>query len=179
VSRRAVCIDDVAKACAIQGVEFISSRKRPGKGWLIGPADGAFRVAEGVRQVWMPERAWDGLEPALWALHELAHVVFWHEVRRQRMPEEFFMPWEVAVLRWAGGSRALYFSSAYTLETVVRSEWIGETCRDTVSDWKRPGCSAWYRRAFADNLAAGTIDERGLPTWRMPDLTRVDLGWYD
>jgi len=167
----------VRNACDRMGVTLVRSEHRPGIGaWISFNQRQALNPM--TRSVWLDSRE-EHTEAWFWALHELEHLVFWREddPQMRSSPELLFMPWGVGVLRAAGVPGAEYMRSTYNRATVtgIGALWIGKRCYGEVGDWAYPMKSAWFRRARAANIAAGTIDERGLPTWRMPDWSKIDI----
>ena len=172
----------VETACDRMGVVLTVSSKRPSMGevsaaprWLFAPAGPAALYVNGDdRRLWLEDKEAAHDEGWIWVLHELEHVVFWHPRRGVECNETLMMPWAVAALRAAGLPSSVYMRSDYTLATYV--DHLGSFgCLREVGDWKRPERSAWFLRAKAANIAAGTITEDGVPTWRYPDWSSTCL----
>lgn len=104
-------------------------------------------------------------------LHEIEHLVWWHHEYGEDVRENLLMPIGIGMLREFGIPASYYMRHPYCADT-----WIAEyhRTRTYIFDWKHPTRSAWYTRARLANVAAGVIDERGLPTWRYPDWSKVD-----
>ena len=173
----------VETACDRMGVVLAASNEWPHMSktpdaprWLFAPAGPAALYVEGDdRRVWIEEISATHNEGWIWALHELEHVVFWHPQRGVECEEMLMMPWGVAVLKAAGLPSTMYMRSAYTLSAHLETVGPKNNYSSNVGDWKRPERSAWFLRAKAANIAAGTITADGLPTWRYPDWRLINL----
>ena len=172
----------VETACDRMGVVLTVSSAWPPMGevsaaprWLFAPGGpSALYVDGGDRRVWIEDKEAAHAEGWIWALHELEHVVFWRPQRGVECDEMLMMPWAVAVLKAAGLPSTVYMRSDYTLSTWVDYGGPDDERRE-VGHWKRPERSAWFLRAKAANIAAGTITADGLPTWRYPDWRLINL----
>lgn len=158
------------------GVHLVRSEAPPNDpGWQFGPAGPGMNVSGGCQRVWL-EHNLDHPEAWIWALHELEHVVFWRDdLSIEEASEQLMMPWGAAVLRAGGLSGRAYLESGYTSGTALPELWIGSRMLREVGDWKRPHRSAWYRRALAANIEAGTIAQDRMPTWHRPDWTKIRI----
>lgn len=167
----------VEAACDRMGVVLTVSSECPSKGWLIGdpiwlfaPAGSAALYVDGDdRRLWLEDKEATHDEGWIWVLHELEHIVFWHPRKGVECDEMLMMPWAVAVLRAAGLPSTVYMRSNYTLNTYIDIVGPRSGHSSEVWHWKRPERSAWFMRAKAANIAAGTITDDGFPTWRYPD----------
>lgn len=166
----------VEGAFSKMGVALLRTPELPADqpGWIDGPA-GAWLNANGpIQRVWLsPQNSHS--EAWFWVLHELEHLVFWRDddPDLNDATEQLMMPWGIGVLRASGLPASLYMRSAYNSATTLPEMYIGERRYTEVADWKRPLQSAWFRRAREANIAAGTLDANGLPTWRRPDWSRI------
>ena len=168
----------VETACDRMGVVLTVSSQYPPMGasqWIGAPCgSAALYVAGDDRSVWLEDINATHEEAWIWVLHELEHVVFWHPDKGAECDERLMMPWAVAVLRAFGLRSSLYMRSDYTQATWV--DCLGPNGRlREVSNWKRPERSAWFMRAKAANISAGTITANWLPTWRRPDWRLINL----
>lgn len=165
----------VQHAIERMGVTLIRCERIPtDRGWMNGPAGPSLNPS--TRSIWADSRD-DDAETWFQVLHELEHLVFWRDEDPDLSDsvEQLMMPWGVSTLRAAGIPAALYMRSPYNNATAMRDLWIGNRRYDEVGSWKRPLRSAWYLRARAANIAAGTIDASGLPTWRRPDWSKINI----
>lgn len=109
---------------------------------------------------------------ALGVLHELGHLVFWGPQFGLDTQEEWFIPWEEAVFRWASdGDAALYWSDAYTKLTAITAD--GFSGAKEVGEWRRPQRSGWFRSASSLCRRLGVLTRCGEPTWEAPDWSRL------
>lgn len=172
----------VETACDRMGVVLTVSIEWPPMGevsaaprWLFAPAGPAALYVDGDdRRLWLEDKEAAHDEGWIWVLHELEHIVFWHPLRGVGCDEMLMMPWAVAVLRAEGLPSTVYMRSDYTLNTQIDIVGPLNQCSSEVWHWKRPERSAWFLRAKAANIAAGTITDDGLPTWRYPNWTYLE-----
>lgn len=166
----------VMDACDHMGVGIVRTpwRTLP-ENWREGPSPNA-SLEPYKRLIWV-NPSQDTHETWLCALHELEHLVFWRDddPLMRKCDETLFMPWGVGALKAAGIKASVYFGSPFNRETGVGEMWIGKRVYDTVGSWKHPMRSAWYKRARAANIAAGTLDAAGVATWKMPEWSKIDI----
>ena len=149
----------VADACRRMSVPFQILDGRP-KGFLHGPASGGCHPTRGIYLL-----DWQADDDQAWAhaLHELAHVVWWHPKLHDAICEKRLLAWEYAVCRSFGIRE--YFDMQYTLDTTIYVEGVWQTVDNT----KNPERSAWFARARAECVRLGTLTPEFVPTWRRPD----------
>lgn len=166
----------VETACGRMGVVLTVSSEWPVMGgWLFAPCGPAALYVDGDdRRLWLEDKDATHDEGWIWVLHELEHIVFWHPLRGVECDEMLMMPWAVAVLRAAGLPSTVYMRSVCTLSTQINIVRPGNRYGSEVENWKRPERSAWFMRAKAANIAAGTITDDGLPTWRYPNWNYLE-----
>lgn len=164
-------------ACTQLGIHMIYADTKPTEtGWHIAPAGAAaLNRSDDQRLIWLRTIDMEHSEGWIWVLHEIEHHLFWHPELRLNVPEQLMMPFTIAVLRAAGLSAKQYFDSAYTRYTVLPEMYHRGKYFNEVGSWSRPLSSGWYRRAYAANIAAGTIGADGLPTWRAPDWGAIRI----
>lgn len=113
-------------------------------------------------------------------IHEIEHLVWWHNEYGVYVRENLMMPVGIGMLREFGVPASYYMRHPYCAQTMITDCFEDELAkRSLIMDWKHPTRSAWYRRAQQANIAAGVIDERGLPTWRYPDWSRVNYAEHE
>lgn len=167
----------VTNACDRMGVKLFRYMSAPeGDGWMQFNYHQALNPIS--MSIWL-DGGENHAEAWFWALHELEHLVFWRDEDPDMSdsPEMLYMPWGVGVLRYSGVPAVEYMRSTYNSATSTGGGemYVGNRVFEEVGDWKYPLKSAWYLRARAANIAAGTIDERGMPTWRRPDWSKINI----
>lgn len=148
----------VIEACGRMGVPFHVVDVLPKK-VIPGPASGGCHPITGV---YMLSRDGFGGEAWTWALHELAHVVWWHPVDGVKVNEAPLIVWEYAVCKYLGIRG--YFDAVYTRDTLV----AGKSNYCAIEDFSRPTQAKWYKQARAECVARGALTPEGKPTWRKP-----------
>lgn len=176
--------DAVISACLKMAVDLeISKRRPPGPArryqekpvarWCEAPAGHAWLYVDGAdRRLWLDASEATHDEAWIWLLHELEHVVFWHDQRGPDVYEMLMMPWSIAVLRYHGIPANTYWSAPYTSTTTTDLRHRGINNAE-VGDWRHPMRSTWYKRCRALNVALGVITNDYAPTWKYPDWQAI------
>lgn len=166
----------VRNACDRMGVGIVQVPRSQRRGrWKEGPTASA-GLEPVNRMIWLDPK-YDANEDAwLWVLHELEHLVFWRDddPMMEKTPEYMMMPFGVGSLAAGGIRSSVYWRSTFNYETAIFDCSVGDKMFYRVSDWKHPMRSAWSRRAKAMLIDACVLNEDGLPTWKMPDWSKID-----
>ena len=152
-------LSKVIGACRRMSVRFRVTNCHP-KGFSHGPASGGCHPTRGIYLL-----GWQTEKDEAWAhaLHELAHVVWWHPKLHDAICEKRLLAWEYAVSRGLGIKG--YFKTHYTLNTTIALEHTLETVGDT----KHPQRSAWFAWSRAECVRLGALTPEFAPTWERPN----------